>query len=151
MKNYVILDFSLNVCTFFFFWLHLMTCETSSLHYLTFLMEKSCFTSSGIKKSHNSLMIWIVIDGGVSHHRKKPQVLMVQKKPQLTHVTSCSWWRGVPSPKKKSHKSYSANPTLRYNFLKQKPVEPDPPCLTFCNFYLHLHAWRNNRHREKNK
>ena len=29
-------------------------------------------------------------------------------------------------------------------------AEPDSPCLTFCNFHLHLHAWHNNGHRKKN-
>ena len=82
--------------------------------------------------------------------QKKATSLSGKKKPQLTSIESCSWWK-VSHHHKKSHKSYFPNPTLRYNFLKQKPVEPDPPCLNFCNFYLHLHAWRNSRHRKKKK
>ena len=35
--------------------------------------------------------------------------------------------------------------------LKAKThAEPDSPCLTLCNFHLHLHAWHNSGHREKN-
>ena len=53
----------------------------------------------------------------------------------------------LPSP----HHDFSYSPNPKFGTRTPETcAKLDSPCLTLCNFYLHLHAWHNSGHRKKN-